>query len=123
MQVRVDQSNRITDVWMTEPTAAKIRRLPLSRIQASITAFGDQLGGEPITNPRYRLRRPKARRLPETFYMNVAAAYRDAVQRGTHPRQVLAADTGAADATVAAWIMEARRRGFLPPAEPGKVSA
>jgi hypothetical protein len=39
------------------------------------------------------------------------------------PRKTIVADTGAADATVAAWIMQARKRGFLPPAEPGKVSA
>lgn len=71
---------------------------------------------------RYRLKRPAGRRLGDRFYANVARAYRDAVARMLNPRQTIAADTGVADATVAAWVMEARRRGHLPPAEPGKVS-
>jgi hypothetical protein len=117
-----DEQNRVTDISIADPTPEKLRRLPLGRIQASAVAFGEMLGGE-IQNPRYRLKRPAKRRLPDTFYRNVATAYSDAVKRGTQPRKTLVADTGAADATVAAWIMKARKLGYLPPAEPGKVSA
>ena len=73
--------------------------------------------------PRYRLKRPATRRLNDTFFENVARAYRDAVVRGLNPRQTLAADTGKAPDTIAGWVQEARRRGHLPPAQPGKVSA
>jgi hypothetical protein len=121
--VRLDAQNRITDVWVEDPTPEKLRKFPLSRIQASVLEASEMLGGGGINNRRYRLKRPARRKLHETFYANVATAYRDAVVRGMQPRKTIVADTGAADATVAAWIMKARKLGYLPPAEPGKVSA
>jgi len=120
--VRFDEANRITEIRVENPTPQKLRRLPLPRIQASAIAIGVMRGGW-IKSPRYRLRRPPGRKLGDAFYANVARAYHDAVTRGTQPRKTIVADTGAADATVAAWIVEARKRGHLPPAKPGKVSA
>lgn len=115
-RVRLDSASMITDVWIEKPTPEKLRRVPLSRIEIAASAGGG-------AGRRYRLRRPASRRLTDAFYAKVAFAYTDAAGRGNRkPRKVLADDTGAADATVARWIMEARKRGYLPPAQPGKVS-
>jgi hypothetical protein len=72
---------------------------------------------------RYRLKRPARKRLDDGFYRDVAHAYQSAVAFGLNPRKAIVTDTGVADATAAGWVLEARRRGHLPPAEPGKVSA
>jgi hypothetical protein len=120
-RVRFDKTGtgKITDVWVTEPTPQNLRRIPLARIETTVAA-----GSDHAPHARYRLHRPAKRKLGPEFYANVATAYRDAVARGNpNPRKQLAADTGAADATVAAWIMEARKRGHLPPGQPGKVTA
>lgn len=120
---------RIAVIQVAEPTAQKLRRVPLSRLESAVNvsggfpAVGTEEAAKRLRRPRYRLKRPARRRLGDAFYANVARAYRDAVARGMHPRKTIVADTGAADTTVAEWIMEARRRGHLPPAEPGKVSA
>jgi hypothetical protein len=60
-----------------------------------------------------------------SIFAEVAHSYQNAVALGLNPRKAVAEDTGAADATVAGWIMEARNpeRGHLPPAERGKISA
>ena len=148
----LDEENRLTrptEVHVLEPTAERLRRVPLGRIQAAVTARGSGLiqfmlavgintepppgmlstppdkFGEFVEKhkPRYRLKRPAGRRLDDTFFANVALAYRDAASRMLNPRQTIAADTGAAPDTVAGWVQEARRRGHLPPGQPGKVTA
>jgi hypothetical protein len=40
-----------------------------------------------------------------------------------NPGKTLAEDTGTPQGTVNRWIAGARVRGYLPPGEPGKVSA
>jgi hypothetical protein len=70
-----------------------------------------------------KLTRPAKRRLPDEFYYDVSIAYTDAVEAGLNPRKTLAADSGAPADTVARWVGEARKRGHLPPGEPGKVTA
>jgi hypothetical protein len=137
---------RIAELHELEPTAETLRRVPLARIQAAATMRGAGLvqlllaaGLDEEPEPgmlgrpgrkgqgqrlerRYRLRRPPGRRLDDGFYRDVAHAYDSAVAFGLRPRQAIVADTGAADATVAGWVLEARRRGYLLPAEPGRVS-
>lgn len=116
--VRVDADGTATDLWIIDPTVEKLRRFPLGRVLDSIAArktLGEHGG-------RYKLERPEGRKLHDAFYVNVARAYRDAVRSCKYPRKTLSADSGAADATVAGWIMEARKRGHLPPAQHGKVS-
>ena len=71
---------------------------------------------------RYRLKRPAGKRLDDEFFKNVAHAYQSAISFGLNPRKAIVEDTGAADATVAGWVGQARKRRHLPPAEPGKVS-
>jgi hypothetical protein len=80
-------------------------------------------GKKPEPLSRLRLTRPQGKRLDANFYKQVALAYKGAVAEGHNPRQTLARDSGAAPDTVARWVAEARRLDYLPPAEPGKVSA
>ena len=70
--------------------------------------------------PRIAFRRPAGRRLTDTFYRDVADAYRRARAAGLDPRKTMAEDAGCSRATVARWIAESRRRGHLPPAEKKK---
>ena len=109
---------KIVDLWMTNPTIEAIRSLPLTRIETALNA-----GAIGASTPRTILRRPKKRYLDDNFYISVAITYRDALARGLNPRPTMSADTGAADATVAGWIGESRRRGHLPPTTPGKRNA
>jgi hypothetical protein len=80
-------------------------------------------GKKPEPLDRLMLKRPKGKQLDANFFKQVAIAYKGAVAEGHNPRQTLARDSGAAPDTVARWVGEARRLGYLPPAEPGKVSA
>lgn len=146
VRMEKDEHNKLTrlaELRVLDPSPESLRRIPLSRIQTAIVANGpaqlmlaiglnaeelpemfSAFSAKGMDEPRrYRLRRPARRRLDDGFYANVARAYRDATIRGLNPRQTIAADTGAAPDTVAGWVMEARRRGHLPPARPGKVSA
>ena len=134
---------RIADVWMRDPSRDVLRSLPLSRIENAANAnavvvLGLAIGRtaevpadpwtmfagapEPVPYDRLRLERPKGKQLDADFYKRVAIAYRGALADGENPRQTLARDSGAAPDTVARWIREARRRGYLSKTEPGKVS-
>lgn len=137
---------RISELHLLDPSPEKLRRIPLRRIHAAATmrgaglvqlmlalGFDQQPPPDLFASPparagmklerRFRLERPPGKALPDAFFRDVAHAYQSAVAFGLNPRQALGADTGAADATVAGWVVEARRRGHLPPAQPGKVSA
>jgi hypothetical protein len=111
------------------PTGELLRDVPLARIEAAANASARirtwLAEGVKRRQPpdRWKLERPPKRRLEDGFYLNVAAAYIDAVERGLPPAKTLAADSDTPPGTVNRWISEARRRGHLPPAEPGKVSA
>jgi hypothetical protein len=58
---------------------------------------------------------------PDGFYRQVAEAYRDAVQDTRKVAVVLAEEAGVPVGTVHRWILEARRRGFLPSARQGRA--
>jgi hypothetical protein len=143
---RQQRLNRIVELHVLNPTIEQLRRLPLRRIHAAATMRGAgalQLAlamrinepppdlskppkeeGWPLVH-RYRLKRPTGRKLDEDFFKNVAHAYESAIAFGLNPRQAIVADTGASDATVARWIMEARKpeRKYLPSTQPGKATA
>ena len=71
--------------------------------------------------PRTPLTRPDGTD-PDGFYRQVAEAYRDVVQTTPKVAKVLAKEAGDVPVgTVHRWIMEARRRKFLPPARQGRV--
>jgi hypothetical protein len=58
---------------------------------------------------------------PDAFYQQVAEAYRDVVQTTPKVAKVLAEEANVPVGTVHRWIMEARRRGFLPAARQGRA--
>jgi DICT domain-containing protein len=58
---------------------------------------------------------------PGAFYRQVAEAYRDVVQDHRNVAVVLAKEADVPVGTVHRWIMEARRRGFLPAARVGRA--
>jgi hypothetical protein len=70
--------------------------------------------------PRKPLNRPDGSN-PDAFYRQVAEAYRDAVQDTSKVAKVLAEEAHVPVGTVHRWILEARRRGFLPPARQGRA--
>jgi hypothetical protein len=74
--------------------------------------------------PQPKLKRPRRNALNDDFYRQVASAYRKAVAAGLPPGETMAKNSGIPRGTINRWIAEARdpRRGFLPPAEPGRVS-
>ncbi len=138
---------RVDEVALKNPTSDALRSFPLARIEAAADAGGFMLGfAMTYTNPkppdldkhfqkikrqassnksagRFVLERPEGRFLDNGFYIRVAKAYREAVALGLNPRQTLAKDSHSATDTVARWVGEARRRGYLPPGRPGKVTA
>ena len=126
-------------------TPESIRTLPLRRILLAVNAsdplrddlarrleepvepfgtqeFYDSFSGWP-QDELPPLKRPEKRNLPDTFYAEVAARYRDAVLRGLRPRPAIAEAAGVSGEVAGRWIREARRRGYLPATEPGKVRA
>jgi hypothetical protein len=62
---------------------------------------------------------PRGRK-PEGFYRRVAAIYSDAAQLSRRPAAEIAEAVGVPTVTVHRWVGEARRRGLLPPAGPGR---
>jgi hypothetical protein len=70
--------------------------------------------------PRQPLTRPD-RSDPDAFYRQVADAYRDVVKTTSKVAVVLAKEADVPVGTVHRWILEARRRGFLPTARQGRV--
>ena len=49
--------------------------------------------------------------------------YRAAVAGGLPPLKTMAVESGIPQGTIARWVAEAREKGQLPEATPGKVSA
>jgi hypothetical protein len=135
------QSGRwIIDALLAEePTSQKLREVPMARIEDAINAAGPAIHEwlEQAVDRRYlelarevaathakrrRLKRPAKRRLDDVFFLDVSFAYRDAVYAGLPPAKTLAAESGTPQGTVNRWIATAREKGFLPKAEPGRVS-
>jgi len=138
---------RIVELRLDDPSDEALRKLSLARIEKAVNAGaltslelaighkGDppadlrkhfsrarKTAAERRAAGRFLLERPEGRRLDDAFYARVAMAYGDAVKVGLNPRQTLAQDCGAAPDTVARWVAEARRRGFLRATKPGKVT-
>jgi hypothetical protein len=70
--------------------------------------------------PRTPLSRPDGSD-PDGFYRQVAEAYRDVVQTTPKVAKALAKEANVPVGTVHRWVLEARRRGFLPPARQGRA--
>ena len=134
---------RISAAYFPEPTAEWLRSFPLGRVEIAVNASpvlaksiaesepaetldvpamfrGRPRGGMLLDRPR--LERPAGKRLGGDFFQRVAEAYQGALADGLNPRQTLARDSGSAPDTVARWVKEARRRGYLPETTSGRVS-
>jgi hypothetical protein len=70
--------------------------------------------------PHEPLTRPNGSN-PDAFYQQVAEAYRDVVQITPKVAKALADEANVPVGTVHRWVLEARRRGFLPPARQGRA--
>jgi hypothetical protein len=62
---------------------------------------------------------PKGRK-PDSFYRRVGEIYSELGVVGNRPAADLAELAGRPVVTVHRWVAEARRRGYLPPASPGR---
>jgi len=129
-------------LYVLPPTQEKLRALPLRRIVMAVAAsegLRERLAArldEEVPEPGPELlralsgyvqpelpplERPTARNLPDEFYTTVADRYRDAAARGLNPRSAIAAAASVSNDVAGRWVREARKRGYLPPTEPGKV--
>jgi hypothetical protein len=70
--------------------------------------------------PRPRLGRP-GKDGSDEFYELVAQAYAEYAPRTRAPAKEIATEAGVPISAAHRWIREARRRGFLPPAQKGKA--
>lgn len=128
---------RVRDIYMRDPTAEKLRDVPVARIEAAVSAHTDihewlDEANPPAIKPgrreraakRRRLQRPAGRKLSPEFFKQVADAYQDAVANGLPPTRTLAQDSDTPPGTVNRWIATARHKyKHLPdPEEPGKAS-
>lgn len=82
----------------------------------------DELGGPTPDVPAVVVPQvPDSRPYPDEFYRDVAAAYRAHAMHHRNPSAMIADASGVPITTVHRWVRIARRRGFLPPGQPGKV--
>jgi hypothetical protein len=113
----------IAQLLLSSPTAKLLTEVPLARIEDAANAdpeirkwimegseleFDEQ--GRFVPGPRPRLKRPKARRLDDRFYVMVASCYRAAVVHGLPPAKTLAEDSDTPQGTVNRWIATAREK-------------
>jgi hypothetical protein len=134
---------RLTDLYVPAVSAALVRDVPLRKVEVAVNAsppvletLADWLADDPPADlskafkgryhrsPRHsRLKKPTTRRLDDDFYRDVAWAYREAAARGENPGKTLARDSETPQGTVNRWIAKARELNYLPPGEPGRVTA
>jgi hypothetical protein len=143
-----DPENRWVPVvfWLPNPTIERLRAFPLHRVEVAVNAsesvdrelsnrldedydigldFFEKFTGftkpaGPV--PRITLKRPEGRRLDDSFYAKVADAYRAAAARGMKPRTAIAKAADVSTDVAGRWVHEARKRGYLPPGEQGRVT-
>lgn len=100
-----------------------------SERQGSSTPDGVSSGTWPPTtgtHPKGRARVPTievptTRPYPDEFYATIGAAYQQAAESSRNPAVKVGEAAGAPVKTVHRWVAEARKRGHLPPARPGKA--
>jgi hypothetical protein len=122
--------------------SAALRALPLGRIEAQVNAFAGEIRPhlKDVPRPGVELQPPQpqprwqshevinvvpaldvpAGRKPDGFYRRVAKVYAELALLSRRPAADMAEASGVSAASVHRWVAEARRRGYLPRAEPGK---
>jgi hypothetical protein len=68
------------------------------------------------------IERPAGKNLSDDFYKSVSDAYRAALANGLNPRTSIAESADVSNEVAGRWVRQARKRGYLPETEPGKVS-
>jgi hypothetical protein len=98
---------------------------PQSKMSEELDAFLKESDRSILTLAHRRQRRKPLSRPdgsnPDAFYEQVAEAYREVVQNTRKVAVVLAEEADVPVGTVHRWILEARRRGFLPTARQGRA--
>ena len=134
-------------LYLHSPKPDDLRAAPLRRIELAVNAHKGisdavrrrlrERTAEPGTADFFRsftgyvkqaepplvLRRPKGKALNDAWYQEVADVYRAAAARGLRPRVAIADAAGVSRDVAGRWVYEARKRGFLPPTDAGKVTA
>ena len=108
--------------------SAALRALPLGRIEVQVNAFAGEIRphlkgvprpGVEMQPPQPQLDVPAGRK-PDAFYRRVAEVYAELALLSRRPATDMAEASGVSAASVHRWVAEARRRGHLPRAEPGR---
>jgi hypothetical protein len=107
---------------LREKLAARLDETPPEPAETRVwlSAFDGFVVPEP---PPVEIKRPKGRNLSDEFYASVGEAYRVAVERMENPRTTIAESAGVSNEVAGRWVRQARKRGYLPATEPGKVTA
>jgi hypothetical protein len=130
----------------TDVTTDRLRSIPVAHIETLANTnpeFRPHIAGKPentmgeafnkfrqeanryvLAKARRRPRKPLTRpdgSDPDAFYRQVAEAYRDVVQKNRKVAVALAKEANVPVGTVHRWVLEARRRGFLPSARQGRA--
>jgi hypothetical protein len=101
------------------PAAAKMIR-PTLDVPGAEPAAVQRPGGATYPTPTVlSLNVPKGRK-SEGFYERVAEVYTSLAQRSRRPAADIAEACDTPVVTVHRWVAEARKRGYLPPAERGR---
>jgi hypothetical protein len=81
-----------------------------------------RLRAQPKPQPaRRKLAPPRGRGYPDDFYVRVAETYREALRQQDRPVKAIAESADVPRSTAGRWVKEARRRGLLGEAQPGKA--
>lgn len=145
LQIQLDQSGRAQWIALRSPTglrASEVARLPWSNLFTVADAIDKSLSATRTMRPlravvkmmqslepkRRSARAPKVAKRPgraghpDSHYAKVAEAYMALRARGvTNPTQTIADEWGYSRSTVAGWVHEARKRGHLGKALPGRA--
>jgi hypothetical protein len=116
---------RIETLANTNPDfSPHVENTPQNTMGQAFDAFRQESNRYIMAKARRKHRKPLTRpdgTNPDAFYQQVADAYRDVVQKNRKVAIVLAEEANVPVGTVHRWILEARRRGFLPSARQGRA--
>jgi hypothetical protein len=116
IQIAVNASEWVT-AQLALQLADSIEPPPSEGFLRAMSGFGH------APEPPISLKRPAGKRLSDAWYGEVARAYKAAAARGLKPRTTIAHEAGVSLDVAGRWIYQARKRGHLPPTQPGKVNA
>jgi hypothetical protein len=136
-QLAISGRNLTTDRLRTVPVAhiqnlanthpefsPHIENTPQNSMGQAFDAFRQEANRYMLAKARRKPRKPLGRpdgTNPDAFYRQVGEAYRDVLQSTNKVAKALAEEADVPVGTVHRWILEARRRGFLPAARQGRA--